>query len=156
MHEHPVGSIRNSDWVSFIMIVYEKKNLFVLCTDNSDWIFKIILIGKQYKTFFKSVSNACASLRVICMKLPTKTKILRPKTIDSLLPYFHWSLFWFVETPVYCPENYQLYNGRCFGVPHNLLNFSDAEAECNKLPGGHLAAFRSVEEWDLIKNLWGF
>ena len=63
-----------------------------------------------------------------------------------------WSWSHSVEIPVYCPENYRLYNGRCFGVHHNQLNFSDAETECNKLPGGHLVAFRSQKELDFIKH----
>ena len=68
-------------------------------------------------------------------------------------PHSSLESFDFVEMPRYCPENYKLYNGRCFGVHENPLNFSDAEAECSKLPGGHLAAFRSQDELDFIRNL---
>ena len=62
----------------------------------------------------------------------------------------------FVEIPVYCPENYRLCNGRCFGAHQDRLNFFDAEAECNKLRGGHLAAFRLQQELDFIESLLGF
>ena len=58
-----------------------------------------------------------------------------------------------LDVPTYCPDNYTLYNGRCFGVHGNGLNFTDAESECNKLFGGHLAAFRSAEEWDFVKEI---
>ena len=78
----------------------------------------------------------------------TAYNVSRKKRCSSLHPYFD-----FVEIPVYCPENYRLYNGRCFGVHDNDLNFTLAEKQCNKLPGGHLAAFRSQEELDFIKNL---
>ena len=58
-----------------------------------------------------------------------------------------------LDVPILCPSNYTLHNGRCFGVHENKLNFTDAETECNKLPGGHLAAFRSVEEWNFVKEI---
>ena len=58
-----------------------------------------------------------------------------------------------LDAPIFCPDNYTLYNGRCFGVHGNELNFTDAESEYNKLPGGHLAAFRSAEEWAFVKEI---
>ena len=61
-----------------------------------------------------------------------------------------------LDVPTFCPAHYTLYNGRCFDVHDNKLEFWDAEAECNKLPGGHLAAFRCVEEWDFVKHLTRF
>ena len=57
---------------------------------------------------------------------------------------------------VYCPEEYKLYNGRCFGVLITDLNFTTAEAECKKIPEGHLVAFRSPDELNFINNFPGF
>ena len=51
----------------------------------------------------------------------------------------------------FCPENYTLYDGRCFGVHDNKLNFADAESECNKMSGGHLTAMYSNEELTFLK-----
>ena len=58
-----------------------------------------------------------------------------------------------LEVSIICPENYTLYNGRCYGVHNRELNFTDAESECKKLPEGHLAAFRSEEEYDFVKEI---
>ena len=55
---------------------------------------------------------------------------------------------------VYCPGEYKLYNGRCFGVITTNLNLTMAEAECNKLPGGHISAFRSQDELDFIIDIF--
>ena len=52
--------------------------------------------------------------------------------------------------PIYCPKDYQFYNGSCFGVHNEALNFAEAETECNKLPDGHLAAYHSQDERDFL------
>ena len=59
-----------------------------------------------------------------------------------------------VSPGVSCPEDYEIFNGTCFGFHDTELNQSDAEAACNDfLPGGHLAAFHSQQEYNFVRNL---
>ena len=37
-----------------------------------------------------------------------------------------------------------------------MKNFKDGEAECNKLPGGHLASFHTQQQMDFLINMTGF
>ena len=46
-----------------------------------------------------------------------------------------------------------LRNRRCFRVHVNELSFQEAENECNKLPGGHVAAFRDKSEQQFLQVL---
>ena len=66
-------------------------------------------------------------------------------------------LFGFTATEglssVFCPADYTLYKGICFHKKDTPLNFNDAERECNKLPRGHLAAFRDDDEFQFLTQL---
>ena len=64
-----------------------------------------------------------------------------------------WHIFFSSDTQAYCPEGYVLYNGRCFGVESTELSFQEAENVGNKLPGGHLAAFRDDSEREFLQGL---
>ena len=52
--------------------------------------------------------------------------------------------------PIYCPNNYQFYNGSCYGIHNETLYFTEAETECNKLPNGHLASYNSQHERNFL------
>ena len=53
----------------------------------------------------------------------------------------------------YCEIGYTLFGGSCYGYNSTELPFYEAEAECNKLPGGHLAAFHTQVEFSFILSI---
>ena len=101
------------------------------------------LIGKLLFIFLKIESCSTSALRTTFLPHGYIT------TIDHQLCYFSCT------TDVYarCPEGYSLFNGRCFVLNTHARNFDQAETECNKLPGGHLAAIRSADDFEFLKEL---
>ena len=59
------------------------------------------------------------------------------------------------DPPSPCADDFTLYEGVCYKGFTTPKNWEDAEAECNKLPGGHLAAFHSREDYDVLAGLMG-
>ena len=59
------------------------------------------------------------------------------------------------EPPSPCAEGFTLYEGVCYKLFTTNRTWSDAEAECNELPGGHLAVFHSQEDFNVLTALMG-
>ena len=59
-------------------------------------------------------------------------------------------VFLAIVESIYCPKDYQFYNGSCFEIHNEALTFAEAETECNRLPDGHLAAYHSKNEKDFL------
>ena len=55
--------------------------------------------------------------------------------------------------PSPCTDGFTLYKGVCYKAFTTRKNWEKAEAECNKLPGGHLAAFHSREDFNVLIGL---
>ena len=54
-----------------------------------------------------------------------------------------------------CAEEFTLHEGVCYKGFTTQKTWEESEAECNKLPGGHLAAFHSREEFNMLTGLMG-
>ena len=59
-----------------------------------------------------------------------------------------------------CPIDYKLYddvnnlnNSRCYTLHNEEKDFYDAETECNKLSGGHLASFHTEDQKILLLSM---
>ena len=59
------------------------------------------------------------------------------------------------DIPLPCEEGFALHKGVCYKGFTPPKNWEEAEAECNKLPGGHLAAFHSRQDYDMLTGLMG-
>ena len=55
--------------------------------------------------------------------------------------------------PSHCPKGYLPFGGRCYAIFDDEKNFDEAEIECNKLPGGHLAAFYDQDTLGFLRML---
>ena len=73
----------------------------------------------------------------------TRQFVIRPLPYFSFLP----------DVYSRCPDGYTLFIGRCFILKLQGRKFDVAEAECNKLPRGHLGAIRSTEDFEFLKEL---
>ena len=106
----------------------------------------------QYNCIFKFTDNTNCKKNInnnlkVIFKFSSSDIFLSP-TIKPL------SNFSFIPD-VYsrCPDGHTLFNGRCFILTLQGRKFDVAEAECNKLPGGHLAAIRSTDDFEFLKEL---
>ena len=59
------------------------------------------------------------------------------------------------EVPVGCPMGYNLLDGICYLSVNTPKTFYEAESACNAIPGGHLAAFHSQQDYDNLIKLTG-
>ena len=60
-----------------------------------------------------------------------------------------------------CPVGYTLYNAKnvgdkCYGFHTVKKNWTEAEAECNKLQQGYLASFQSQAQLDFLFGIVGY
>ena len=53
----------------------------------------------------------------------------------------------------YCLPGHTLYNGKCYNLYLRGATFNAAEAACNKLNEGHLAAYHSLQDYEFLQNL---
>ena len=60
----------------------------------------------------------------------------------------------------HCQDGYSLHdnevsyqNYKCYKLHTLEKNFTDAESECNKLPGGHLASFQTQAQRDFLFSI---
>ena len=67
----------------------------------------------------------------------------------------------FGTTVGYCPEEYTLYSAggvwrdsRCYKFHRDgSENFYEAEAECSRQPGGHLASYQTQQQLDFLIHM---
>ena len=57
------------------------------------------------------------------------------------------------QNPSPCAEGFTLREGICYKLSTSQKQWDDAEAKCNELPGGHLAAFHSSEDFNFLIGL---
>ena len=57
------------------------------------------------------------------------------------------------DPPSPCAEGFTLYKGVCYKGFTTPKTWEEAEEECNVLPGGHLAAFHSREDYNMLTGL---
>ena len=66
-----------------------------------------------------------------------------------------WSSYLLVGEPsLACDQGFTLHGAVCYKVDGNSeVSWAEAETACNQLPGGHLAAIHSQDDYNLLKQL---
>jgi len=55
--------------------------------------------------------------------------------------------------PFICPEGWPEYEGSCYKLHSNRLDWNEAKTNCTSYEGGNLASINSEEEWAFVEGL---
>ncbi len=89
------------------------------------------------------------SLRLLTSLCETIMSILGKTSSDPHVPFSNFSSGTDVSL---CPDGYTRFEDKCFVRHLTKLNWTDAESVCNEMPGGHLASFNTLTQWNFVKN----